>query len=130
MSLPTARIIETAYVGGSSSSSKRNKGKTNNQSFKNQAESEEESTVAAAFKVRASQYDFSPISAEDERKGKAYLTSEHWTTGLQTAVLQSVKKIPLRFIIVDDSGSMATVDGNRSVKDAGKHWKKMLSTLT
>jgi hypothetical protein len=120
--LPTATIIEAPYQAGSSASSQKRKAKKNNH------ESDDEGR--AAFTVRASLYDFTPITADSERKGKAFLNSEHWASGLQASVLQSVKKIPLRFFIVDDSGSMATVDGNRSVKttaNSSKHnMKKMI----
>ena len=35
--------------------------------------------------------------------------------GLREAVLNGIKKTPIRFIIVDDSGSMVTNDGHRLV---------------
>jgi hypothetical protein len=37
----------------------------------------------------------------------------HWPEGLQTQLVSSLKKIPLRFFICDDSGSMMTSDGHR-----------------
>jgi hypothetical protein len=36
-----------------------------------------------------------------------------WPTGLQTLLISSLQRIPLRFFICDDSGSMMTTDGHR-----------------
>lgn len=47
----------------------------------------------------------------DEPVIKDFLQKHNWTSGMQTAFLQSCKKIPIRFFIVDDSGSMVTTDG-------------------
>ena len=37
----------------------------------------------------------------------AFLSSLHWPLGLQHEVLQSLKSIPIRFFIFDDSGSVS-----------------------
>jgi len=47
----------------------------------------------------------------------AFLSSLHWPLGLQHEVLQSLKSIPIRFFIFDDSGSMSTPDGHKLVPD-------------
>jgi len=56
----------------------------------------------------------------DETNGAAYLRTHHrWNTGLCKLVFKSTKKIPIRFFIVDDSGSMSTNDGNRIIRSKG-----------
>ncbi len=49
----------------------------------------------------------------DEFKANQLLTQHRWPEGLKTTVFKSVKRLPLRFFIVDDSGSMITNDGRR-----------------
>lgn len=48
-----------------------------------------------------------------------FLLSNHWPPGLRDAVCSSVAKMPLRYVVIDDSGSMGAVDGNRLVKGDG-----------
>jgi hypothetical protein len=95
--LPTATIIEVPYQAGTTSSSKQ---KRKSSSID---QTDDEEARRAAFTVRASQYNISPISVDAERAGKAFLTTEKRTSGwlLQACILQSIKKIPLRFIVVD-----------------------------
>ena len=52
----------------------------------------------------------------DEPKGKAYFELNSWPQGLQAALIKTCKKIPIRFFIVDDSGSMTINDGRRVLK--------------
>eukprot|EP01031_Cornospumella_fuschlensis_P044471 gene44470-54386_t len=52
--------------------------------------------------------------------GKRFLTKHGWPSGLQEAVLKSCRKIPVRFYIVDDSGSMISNDGRRVMTQAGR----------
>lgn len=47
--------------------------------------------------------------------GKNYMLSRGWPAGLSEYLLQSSDRIPIRFFIVDDSGSMARSDGHRKV---------------
>lgn len=49
----------------------------------------------------------------NEQAGRAYLTKHHWPSGLQNALIKSCQRFPIRFFIVDDSGSMSTNDGCR-----------------
>lgn len=58
-----------------------------------------------------SQFDIAP----NEKSAKAYLQAHAWPKGMQTTILKSSQKIPIRFMIVDDSGSMGTTDGKRTV---------------
>lgn len=52
----------------------------------------------------------------NEVLGNKFLHQHGWPAGLKDTVFKSRKKIPLRFFIVDDSGSMITADGRRVVK--------------
>lgn len=44
---------------------------------------------------------------------KEFLTFSGWPKGLQDTLFKSLPLSPLRYFIVDDSGSMATNDGHR-----------------
>jgi hypothetical protein len=48
----------------------------------------------------------------DDNNAKQYLNHHGWPTGMQNALLKSTAKVPLRFFIIDDSGSMITNDGH------------------
>ena len=61
-------------------------------------------------------------SPVDEVKAKKFLNDHQWPPGMQASILKSCQKIPMRFFIVDDSGSMGTSDGKRTV-GAGKGTK-------
>ena len=66
----------------------------------------------------------------NEAAASQFLNKRNWTTGMQKALFHSCKKIPMRFFIVDDSGSMNTNDGSRIIRDepsAGKKTAKMIS---
>lgn len=54
-------------------------------------------------------------TASNEKFARKYLSAHGWPKGMQTTVLKSSQKIPIRFMIVDDSGSMGTTDGKRTV---------------
>ena len=58
------------------------------------------------------------ISAPSALRGEQachYLTTHGWPQGLQTAYIRNLEKLPMRFFIVDDSGSMVASDGHRLV---------------
>lgn len=44
---------------------------------------------------------------------KRYLQGAGWPLGLQEALIKSIKKLPYRYFICDDSGSMLTADGHK-----------------
>ena len=44
-----------------------------------------------------------PINESGTRE---YLTAHSWPLGIQNVVLKAMVKFPIRFIVVDDSGSM------------------------
>ena len=52
----------------------------------------------------------------NETAGSKFLSDSNWTRGMQSAFFASCKKIPIRFFIVDDSGSMVTQDGTRIIR--------------
>jgi hypothetical protein len=54
---------------------------------------------------------------QNEGAAKEFLSRCQWPESLQESFIQSVSKIPLRFFICDDSGSMETGDGKRVVPD-------------
>ena len=49
---------------------------------------------------------------------KNYLSRHGWPSGLQDTLIKSFQLFPVRFFIVDDSGSMSTSDGHRLVQSA------------
>jgi hypothetical protein len=52
----------------------------------------------------------------NEEGAKEYLSRCEFPPGLIQAVVKSSRKLPIRFYIIDDSGSMNRVDGRRIVK--------------
>ncbi len=53
------------------------------------------------------------VPPKDEA-ARQFLTSRKWPAGFQTLLLnQLTEKVPIRFFICDDSGSMAENDGTR-----------------
>lgn len=44
---------------------------------------------------------------------REFLTHHHWPIGLQDTFVRNLVKVPIRFFICDDSGSMAASDGKR-----------------
>jgi hypothetical protein len=93
-----------------------------------------ESAVSASHKKKQSNVNQSlesgvPIyNPPNELKTKEYLTSHKWPLGLQLALIKSLKKIPIRFIITDDSGSMMTNDGHRLIGQGTKNVKMIQCT--
>eukprot|EP01035_Chromulina_nebulosa_P021818 gene21818-28236_t len=53
------------------------------------------------------------MSIVNEPAVKEYLTANRWPPGLQDALIKGINSFPVRYFICDDSGSMATSDGNR-----------------
>ena len=62
----------------------------------------------------------------DEVEGRRLLSTHGWPGGLQETFLRSCRKIPIRFFIVDDSGSMSANDGRKIVRQ-GPGKAKMVS---
>eukprot|EP01039_Chlorochromonas_danica_P002769 gene2769-3023_t len=53
--------------------------------------------------------------------GQAFLRRYQWPEGLQMELLHSCRRIPLRFYVVDDSGSMISDDGRRVISQGAQH---------
>lgn len=56
--------------------------------------------------------------AINEGGAREFLDVERWPTGLQDTFVNGLKRIPIRFFICDDSGSMGTSDGRKIVTNA------------
>ncbi len=67
----------------------------------------------------ASAFDIVPPSVQNEGNLREYLTMKKWPEGLQTAFINNLEKVPFRFFICDDSGSMATGDGKIAIEYNG-----------
>ena len=51
---------------------------------------------------------------------RTFLSTHSWPAGLQDTLVKSFATFPLRFFVVDNSGSMSTSDGHRLFQVAGK----------
>ena len=51
-------------------------------------------------------------SGIDEAAARQFLFEKGWPLGLQSTLISSLAKIPFRYFICDDSGSMMSQDGN------------------
>ncbi|KAJ1439388.1 hypothetical protein B484DRAFT_391786 [Ochromonadaceae sp. CCMP2298] len=58
----------------------------------------------------------------NEGGAREFLMQHQFPLGLQDAFISTMKNLPLRFFIIDDSGSMSQNDGNRFV-EAGANSK-------
>ena len=72
----------------------------------------------------------------DKRAGEKYLGNLGWSKGLMNCLFKSCDKIPIRFYIVDDSGSMNQSDGQRILgvgKDQklvnGSRWSELMDCI-
>ena len=57
---------------------------------------------------------------QNEGGAREFLQGQGFPQGLQDSFIETLVKIPLRFFILDDSGSMAMNDGKRIVVSNGK----------
>lgn len=64
----------------------------------------------------------------NEPRAKSFLASRNWPSGLQDTFIRSCKKIPIRFFIVDDSGSMSINDGRKIVRSGTRKAKMVTCT--
>ena len=49
----------------------------------------------------------------NEAGAREFLSGNLWPIGLQDTCIQNLSKIPIRFFICDDSGSMVASDGHK-----------------
>lgn len=70
----------------------------------------------------------SVLTAPDDKGAKEFLALHNWPPGLQDALVKSCKKIAIRYIITDDSGSMMTNDGHRLIGVGTKNAKMIQCT--
>ena len=56
----------------------------------------------------------------DEDSTRAFLKQNGWPSGIQDVCIKNLRVVPLRFMIVDDSGSMAAEDGHKIIYKKGK----------
>ena len=59
----------------------------------------------------------------EESSVRQYLRHHNWPSGLQSLFLQTRAKVPIRYFICDDSGSMMSSDGKHIVGIKPKPWK-------
>lgn len=68
-------------------------------------------------------YDFKNLN--DLAAARSFLSESNWPPGLQDTLIRNLSKIPIRYFICDDSGSMTTNDGHRTLNV--KNTKKFVS---
>ena len=56
----------------------------------------------------------------NEQVARQFLQSKGFPEGLQDAFIETLSKVPIRFFILDDSGSMSIHDGKRVVVSNGR----------
>jgi len=56
----------------------------------------------------------------NEFGAKEYLKANNWPPGLQETALKTMAKFPIRFMIIDDSGSMGASDGHKLIYSGDK----------
>ena len=63
-----------------------------------------------------------PSGSQDEAVNEAglrnFLQANAWPNGLQENLVKGARKMPIRYFICDDSGSMAYTDGKKIVKSS------------
>lgn len=56
----------------------------------------------------------------NEAGAREFLSSQNWPSGLQDTFVKNLHKLPMRFFICDDSGSMVANDGHKLVEANGQ----------
>ena len=56
----------------------------------------------------------------NEQGARQFLQSKGFPDGVQDAFIETLSKVPIRFFILDDSGSMSIHDGKRVVVSNGR----------
>lgn len=68
------------------------------------------------------------LKPPNDQGAKKFLAQHNWPVGLQDALVKSCKKIAVRYVITDDSGSMMTNDGHRLIGVGTKNAKMIQCT--
>lgn len=55
------------------------------------------------------------VGVQNEGGAREFLSEFHWPESLQETFLRDVARVPLRYFICDDSGSMQANDGKKVV---------------
>lgn len=78
----------------------------------------------------------SPVPINEER-GRKYLADNDIPPGIATAMIDNFQKVPYRFFICDDSGSMMANDGQKVIKSGDRYknlpctrWDELADSLT
>jgi len=86
----------------------------------------------------SSSLSFLSVKLNEDNTNK-FLKSHEWPDGLIKAFIRSCKKIPIRYFICDDSGSMLTNDGHKCIKLPSSNdykmvkcsrWSELVNSLT
>lgn len=63
------------------------------------------------------------MSFVNDGGARALLSRNRWPPGLQEVFVKNLARVPVRYIICDDSGSMSTSDGKRLTEISPGHYK-------
>jgi hypothetical protein len=62
---------------------------------------------------------------ENDNAIRSYLEEYGWPVGLQSTFIHNLNRVPIRFFICDDSGSMTTADGKTTVRTGPNSLKQI-----
>ena len=125
---PTPPVLVEAiavdrYLKSSTVSSPSKAPLPSSSSLKGVDESRNRSWPKALQKVVVSSFKRKP----EATRAREFLDEHNWPSGLIEAFLLNVEKIPFRFFIIDDSGSMNTNDGLKMIGKEGGKENKIIS---
>jgi len=62
-------------------------------------------------------------AVKNESGARTYLSTNQWNPSMQNYFFQNIARIPIRYFICDDSGSMSIGDGSRITKYGNSTYK-------
>lgn len=69
-----------------------------------------------------------------EAELKEYLTTQHWPPGLQEVYISNASRVGQRYLLIDDSGSMTSVDGHLPLSLPNSHpvsrWTELAESMS
>jgi len=71
-------------------------------------------------------------TVKDESRLREYLCQSDWPVNLQTFFIQEINKVPVRYFIYDDSGSMSTNDREKMIDNNTiecSRWSELCETM-